>query len=243
MAENTNQGKNNINNNRQLLESMKKSEIFSHLNNEELVSISQLAYLREYFQGSIIFYQGDPGKAMFYVKSGKVKILKEDYYGREQILHIMKPGNIFAEVVVFDDGSYPATAQVMENTTVGVITKEKLEQHLTENPSIAVKIMKLMGKRLRTAQKKVADLALRDTYQRTVNIIYNLMTEDDCAFCEQKREVVISATHQELASMVGTSRESVTRVLASLKEQGIVKTDKGYISVNDPGKLKSKVIE
>lgn len=231
------------NDNGQLIKSLRASEIFSDLCDEELISISQLAYLREFPKGSTIFYQGDPGEAMYYVKSGRVKILKEDYQGREQILHIMKSGNIFAEVVVFDDGPYPATAQAMEDTTVGVITKEHLEQHLIDNPNIAVKITKLMGKRLRSAQNKVADLALRDTYQRIVNIIYNLMMEDECAFCEEKKEVAISATHQELASMAGTSRETVTRVLSSLKNEEIVKTDKGNISVKDPVKLKLKVIE
>ncbi|ACB85601.1 Crp/Fnr family transcriptional regulator [Natranaerobius thermophilus] len=228
---------------RSLMESLRKLEIFSHLTEDELNSISKLAYLREFPGGSVIFYHGDPGEAMYYVKDGKVKIVKDDFDGREQILHIMKPGDIFAEVVVFDDGPYPATAEVMEDTVVGVITKERLENHLHEHPTIAIKIMKLMGKRLRKAQSKVADLALRDTYQRTINIIYNLMEEDDCAFCSEKQEIAITATHQELASMAGTSRETVTRVLSTLKKEGIIKTDKGYIAVTDPVKLKDKVIE
>ncbi|OWZ83810.1 Crp/Fnr family transcriptional regulator [Natranaerobius trueperi] len=209
----------------------------------ELKKFAGLASLREFSQGSFIFYQGEPAEAMFYVKKGKVKIAKDSYDGREQILHIMKSGNIFGEVVLFDDGPYPATAEVMEDTIVGVITKERFDEYLVGNPHVALKMMRLLGKRLRKAQARVADLALKDTYFRTVSMLFNLVKEEDCAFCENNTEVLISATHQELASMVGTSRESITRVLSSLKNEGIVKTDKGYISVIAPEKLKEKVIE
>ena len=180
---------------------------------------------------------------MYYVASGRVKILKEDWDGKEQILHIMKPGDIFGEVVLFDDGAYPATAEVADPTRVGMITKEKFDQYIVAHPEVALKMMKLLGQRLRSAQAKVADLALKDTYRRTVKTLYQLMREDDCAFCEQKSKIAIPATHQELAGMVGATRESVTRVLANLREEGIVETKKGWIWVRDAEQLTMKLTD
>ncbi len=224
-------------------EGLTRSDFFSELDQGTRESLSRLAFFRKYSTGQIIFYQDEPGEAMYYVDYGRVKIVKEDWEGKEQILHIMKSGDIFGEVVLFDEGPYPATAEALEATRVGVITKESFDRHMISHPQTALKMMRLLGQRLRKAQSKVADLALKDTYWRTIKTLYHLMREDDCAFCEQKSEIAIPATHHEIAGMVGTTRESITRVLSVLKNEGIINTKKGCIWITAPGTLMSKLTD
>ena len=141
---------------------LRKIPLFAHLTQEELELIDRIVKVKKYSKDSLIFVEGEYGNELYFVKSGKVKVSKMLEDGSEKILHFLKEGDIFAEVLIFKGGEYPATAQVMEESEIGIIANEDLERLLKERGDITFKIMEVMAERLRNAQYHIRDLALRD---------------------------------------------------------------------------------
>ncbi len=217
---------------------IRKIPIFVDLSPVEAESVGQLTILRKYRKNMIVFMEGEPGEALFFVLSGKVKISKLTEDGREQILHIVQAGDIFAEVVLIDRGPYPATAEAIEAAQVGILRNDDVENLIRTNPDIALKILKVMSKRLRQAQIQVRDLALKDTYGRLASMLLILAKDHGCP-CDSGTRIDISLSRQELANLIGTSRETVTRILSDFKRNKVIDLDKQVIVLLDENKLKS----
>ncbi|SHM17416.1 CRP/FNR family transcriptional regulator, anaerobic regulatory protein [Caldanaerovirga acetigignens] len=215
---------------------LKKVYIFSELSDEELVKVKRLVNTKNYKKGTVIFFEGDPGEAVFFVKSGKVKVYKGDDEGREFILHIFDEGDVFAEAVLLGGGTYPATAEAVEDSVVGFIKNEDLESFIKKSPDLAIKIIRIMAARLRDSQEKIKDLALKDTYDRTACMLHKISL-DYGQRTSRGIEIDLPVTRQELAALVGTSRETVTRILSQMKKNGIIDIDRQKIIVLDERKL------
>ena len=138
---------------------LRKIPLFAHLTQEELELIDRIVKVKKYSKDSLIFVEGEYGNELYFVKSGKVKVSKMLEDGSEKILHFLKEGDIFAEVLIFKGGEYPATAQVMEESEIGIIANEDLERLLKER-GYNLKIMEVMAERS-NAQYHIRDLALR----------------------------------------------------------------------------------
>jgi len=215
---------------------IKKIPLFSGLELEELNQVRNIYISKKYKKGQIIFFEGEPGEAVYFVKSGKIKIYKSDAEGREYILHIFGPGNIFAETVLLGGGPYPASAEAVEDSLVGIIQNRDLEELLKKNTDIAFKIMKILSNRLRESQDKIKNLVFRDTYDRTACALHR-MSLDYGIKTPQGIEVELPITRTELASIVGTSRETVTRMLSEMKRKGIIEMDRQKIIVKNEREL------
>ncbi|MCK8817245.1 Crp/Fnr family transcriptional regulator [Natroniella sulfidigena] len=217
--------------------SLRDYNYFSELTADELEEIQNILHIKEYKEGEIIFFEEEPGEALFLVQEGRVKLIKMIESGEEQILNILKQGSMFAEVVLFDGGTYPATAIVLEDSMIGVINKKDMIELIERIPDIALKILKVMSKRLRRAQKMVQNLGLRDTTSRTASILVYLVKEHGITDQDQL-EINLSLTQQELASMIGTSRETVSRVLNKFKTEELIDTSRQKIIITDLEGLK-----
>jgi CRP/FNR family transcriptional regulator len=150
---------------------------------------------------------------------------------------MLKDGDIFAEVVLFDQGPYPATAEAAEDSVVMVLQSRDMEELLLKQPVLAVKMLRLMGRRLRQAQLLIRDLALQDTYGRLAGLLLRFVRREG----KRTREGVIlelELTRQEMASMIGTSRETVARILNRFQKEGILSLDRQRILILDEGKLR-----
>jgi len=153
---------------------LRQISIFSELEGEFLEKIYQISRVRKYKKGRIIFMEGEPGEAFFYIKSGLVKISKLSRDGREHILHVLNEGHVFAEVTLFSNTEYPATAEVLEDAEIGIIKNEDLEKVIKENPDLSLQLIKYLNKRLVEAHMKIRNLALYDTYERTAQALVKL---------------------------------------------------------------------
>ncbi len=215
---------------------LRKVPIFAHLEEGELAKIASTVIYRRFRKGSIIFGEGDPGDFICFVKSGRVKIAKLTEDGREQILHFLQDGDLFGEVVLFDGGNYPATAEVLEASEIGMLRNLDLDNVIRSNTGIAVKLIKVLNRRLREAQTKVRDLALKDTFTRTVSLLLKMAgeggVEKDGAI-----HIGVELSRQELANLIGTSRETVTRILSDLNRQKIIHLDGKGITILNKQKL------
>lgn len=217
---------------------LKKIPFFAELNEEEILAIEGIIQEKSYKKGEIIFFQGEAGEALYLIKKGKVKLVKMSESGDEQILNILKAGDIFAEVVLFDNAEYPATAIVVEDSALSVLKRSKMENLINESPTIALKIMEVMGKRLRRAQKMVKELGLTDTKTRTASILVYLAEEHGGKEKKKELEIDLSLTQQDLANMIGTSRETISRILSDFKAEDLVDTSRQKILIKDLAKLK-----
>jgi CRP/FNR family transcriptional regulator, cyclic AMP receptor protein len=202
-------------------EYLEKIPMFSGLSKEELELLSDYEVEKTYQKGEPIFMEGDPGKAVYYIKSGKIKLYKTSLEGREVTLNILGPGSIFAEVTMFSDLDYPATAMVLEEVLVGMIRNEDLEKIVQENGNIALSLIKELNRRLYYAQMKIKDMALHDVNGRVAKVLLDL------AYRYGKKnsrgiQIDLKMTKTEIANIVGTSRETVSRSLSQLKSDEVI---------------------
>lgn len=218
-------------------EYLRQISIFSELKSEYLEKIHSISLLRKYGKGRIIFMEGEPGEAFFYVKSGLVKISKLSRDGREHILHILNEGHIFAEVTLFSKTIYPATAEVIEEAEIGMIKNEDLEKVIMENPELSLQLIKYLNRRLEEAHVKIRNLALYDTYGRTAQALVKL-AEDYGKKSSKGIELDLNISRQELANLVGTTRETVIRALTTFKKEHSIDIDKNTITIIDLDKIK-----
>ncbi|MDW7675828.1 MAG: Crp/Fnr family transcriptional regulator [Bacillota bacterium] len=211
-------------------EFLKHVPIFSDLPDEDLERISKITIYRKYRKGMIIFMEGEPGDELYFVKAGRIKLSKLLEDGREQILHFVQKGEVFAEILLFDGGTFPATSEVMEDAEIGIIRNSDLDRLLRDCPDITIKLLKVMSKRLRRAQLQIRDLALKDTYGRMASTILKLASE----YGKEERnqlEIDFSLSQQELANLIGSSRETVARILSDFKKQKLLTVNRQKITI------------
>ncbi|AGB41208.1 cAMP-binding protein [Halobacteroides halobius DSM 5150] len=211
---------------------LKQSSYFAALTDQELAKIKEIMFTRQYQEGEFIFFEGEVGEGLFFIKSGKVKLTKMIESGKEQILNIFKAGDMFAEVVLFDQGKYPATAVVIDDSEIGVISKEDMEEIMRNYPEITIKILRVMGKRLRRAQERIRNLGLKNTKSRTASILVHLAQEHGWDN-KNKTSISLSLSQQDLAGLIGSSRETISRVLSKLKKEDLVDVSREKIVIKD----------
>ncbi|MBT9171811.1 MAG: CRP-like cAMP-activated global transcriptional regulator [Syntrophomonadaceae bacterium] len=218
-------------------EVLKKVPFFEDLTDAELSMIAAVMTEKAFARNELIFLEDDPGEGMFIIRQGRVKVSKSSADGREQILHILKEGDIFAEVVLFDQGVYPASAEAVEETRVWLLRNGDMEVLLQNHPKLAVKLLRLMGRRLRQAQLLIRDLALHDTCGRLAGLLLRFARREG-ERTERGIVLDLDLTRQELASMIGTSRETVARILSRFQREGLLELDKQKIVIRDEQKLR-----
>ena len=220
----------------QELEYLRNIPIFEELAPEDLAAIAQVTVERRYKKNMIIFMEGEPGEGFHYIKSGKVKIVQMAPDGREHIINILGPGEVFAEVLLFNRGPYPATSVALEDSVIGIIKNSDLENVVTGNSHIALHIIRVMSKKLIHAQMKIRTLALSDTLSRTAQILVRLSQQYGRPVTGGV-QIAVDMTRQDLANLVGTTRETVSRVLSSMKKDKVIDFAEQQIIILDEKRL------
>lgn len=222
------------------IDSLKKISVFSKLSDEQLGHIVNLEIKKEYKKGSTVFYESEKGKAFYYIQSGKVKMYKTSYEGKEVILNIFGAGAILGEVTLFNDMGYPATAEVIEDALIGMIYNRDIENLVLKNKDLALQIIKELSKRLYNSQMTVKEMALSDVYLRTINALLNL-ARDHGIQTSKGIELEVDVTRQDIANIVGTTRETVSRTMSELKRTNDIDIIGRKIIINNIDKLKEKI--
>lgn len=220
------------------LQQLRKMPIFADLTDDQLRDIHTITTERNHRKGTIIFMEDEPGEGFHYLKAGKVKIVKMTDDGREHIINILSPGDLFAEVLLFNNGTYPATAMAVEDSKVGVIKNKDLERLILNNNVLALQLIKALSLRLLFAQKKIKNLALNDVTARTAETLLNLSKQHGKLLPGGNIELTLDLSRQELASLVGTTRETVTRTLSAMKKEKLIDFDTHKIVLLLPEQLK-----
>lgn len=221
---------------------LRKIPVFSELEDHLIDKIAELTIIKKYAKSDIIFFEGDPGEAIHFVKSGKVKIFKTSEGGKEIIINILSPGDIFAEVTLFQRNiPYPASVEVIEEGEIGSIRNRDLERLISENPQLAVELLRAMAKKLKEVQQRVRELGSNDAIERTIRVLSALAknhgskTKDGIVLCK-------NITRQDMANLVGTTRETMSRILSKFSKEGLVEIKGRTIVIKDADALEEYYI-
>jgi CRP-like cAMP-binding protein len=213
--------------------SLKQTPFFSDLAQEELDGLKPLATVLRLPRGAIVFFEGDPPRALYVVKSGQVKVAKASREGREVILGLFSEGASFGDAPVFDGEPYPATAVTLMDSEIWVIDRGRLEKFLTDHPRIALKIIQILSKRLRQSHNAVTNLALKNVSQRLADMVLSLAADRDAA----QPTIDLKLTRQEMAELIGVSRETLIRELGRFEKRGLIRLTGKQITVTDAAAL------
>ncbi len=197
-----------------LLDFLGDTQIFQGLSQEQLASVAQLARLQRYDKDEMIFQQGDEGKGFFIVRSGRVKVFQVGGNGREQILHVFNPGAHFAEVPAFDGNHFPASAAALEKTEVLFFPRQFFLDLLAKNPDLTVNLLKSFARHLRRFSNLVDNLALRGVPERLAVYLLSVSYR-----YEGLLEIELDLSKRQLAAMLGTVPETLSRTLLKLSQE------------------------
>jgi len=208
---------------------LKQSLIFSSLNEEEAAELARLAIERSFTPGDFIFWDGDAPDWFYMVAEGKVKVLKHSSLGKEFIIAFLSPGEMFGEVAVFENKPYPASAQAVVETKVLGIRRQDFLSFLVHQPEVALRIISVLGGRLRDAQGRLRDLARERVEQRLARTLLMLSS---------KLGSTLPFTREEIADMAGTTTETVIRLMSRLKDGGIIRSRRSKTIILNETKLR-----
>lgn len=208
--------------------------LFSSLDDSQLDLVESFCVIKTYSKGEHFFYEGEAASAFYSVISGKVKIYRLSEEGMEQIMEIHEKGKLFAEAAIFDRETYPANASALEKTTVLRIPKYEFIDLLKNNPEISLKIINGYSKRLRHFVDLVEDLSLHNIKFRLSRYLL-----DNSKQHGEIKTIDLKVTKKELASILGTIPETLSRTLSNLKKEGLIIEKNGKIIIQDEKKLKA----
>src|SRR5579871_2615522 len=196
-----------------------RSILFGGLDRQALAELSGLARQRDLARGEVLFLAGEQAAGMFIVVSGAIRAFRVNAQGREQTIHVERDGATLADVPVFDDGVYPATAVAEEPTTVLCLSKEDVRNFMLRHPETALVALKAMAKRMRGHAELVDALALQQVGQRLARFFLD-RCRDHGARMASGLEFDLALSNEELARQVGSVREVVSRTLSRLERDG-----------------------
>jgi CRP-like cAMP-binding protein len=213
------------------IEYLRKTRLCSGLNNSELEKLASISRLYRLNKGEILFFEGDEAHGFYILLEGRVRVYKASPDGKEQILHQIKPGQIFAEVAIFQGGRFPANCAASENSAVAFFPKRDFISLIEDSPQISLKIIASMAGFLREFTEMVENLALKEVPAR---IAGHLLTLADKA---QKDVVTLDMSKAELAKKLGTLSETLSRGFRKLSDLNIIEVDKNSITILDKERL------
>ncbi len=213
-----------------IIETLKKSKIFSVLNDEELTSVSSLFQQMKFKNSEYIFMEEDSPDWIYVASHGKVKMVKFSQEGKEVILEIKMPGELFCCAAVLGKRPYPDSAQAMEPVTVIRISRKNLIKILDEYPMLHLEIARYANEKVSDAQEMLRSIALERVDQRIAAMLVKLAEKTgipDAGYVK----IDLPLTRQEIADMVGTTSETCIRAMSKFQKEGIVKSSDKRISI------------
>jgi CRP/FNR family cyclic AMP-dependent transcriptional regulator len=219
---------------------LKKVPIFADLSERELSFLAERAVPHHAEAGQIIFSEAEPCDGLYVVESGAVKVFKTSPGGREQVLTIEGAGGSIAELPVFDGGDYPASAAALAHSSLLFVSKRDFQALCLEHPEVALKVLKVVGARLRRLVGIIEELSFTTVRHRLAALLLRL------AKIRGKRtargvEFTLKGSHQELAAHIGTVRELVSRNLSRLQAEGLLKLEAKTVVIPDLDALRAEV--
>jgi len=206
---------------------LSESEIFRDLTSDEMHEVARMSAMTTCHRGRVFYEPEQTDEVLFILKKGRVVLYRITEDGRKLVTGTVTAGSVFGEMSLLGQGMADAYAEALEDCTLCVLSREDVTRLIGRYPSIAVRMLDRLAARLREAEDRLADVAYRPVQARVANTLLRLT--------DHEREIHLS--HQDLAEIVGTHRETVTRTLNHFRAEGWVELDRMLIRVMDVSRL------
>ena len=213
-------------------EVLKQAPLFKGLEDEAAAALAAAMGTLKLTRGQVLFHEGDSEDRLYVVVSGKIKLGRSGSAGRENLLAVLGPGQMFGELSVFDPGPRSTTATAVTNTELRTLEHDELNGWLTNNPEVAQGLLGQLAARLRRANDVVADLVFSDVPGRVAKALLDLASR----FGDRREDgiqVHHDLTQEELAQLVGASRETVNKALADFAARGWIRLEPRSVTLLD----------
>jgi len=213
---------------------LSKSQFFGGLSEDHLKEISRVSLDRHFDKGAMIFFDGDEGNGFYLVITGIVKVYKISPEGKEQILHIVKEGETIGAVPVFSGKSFPANAQAISKSHLLFFSRTEFINLITNNPSLTMNILAVLSMRLREFTVQIENLSLKEIPGRLAAYLLYRAEEQG-----NEELVELNISKLQLANILGTGPESLSRALGNMKNRKLIEVDGSNIRLVDRGALET----
>jgi len=205
--------------------------LFRGLTEKQLDLMAEVFPRKRYDPSQIIFSEGEPAAGFYILLSGRLKIYKLSLEGKEQILHIIEPGEPFAEVALFSETRFPAYAEAIEKSEVMFLSRNAFRQLIGNDPTIAMNMLAILSQRLKYFTRLIEDLSLKEVPQRLAAYLVFLARR------ERSDQVTLGISKGQLASLLGTIPETLSRIIAKMTGRGLIAVSGRKVSILDTENL------
>ena len=217
---------------KRLLWYLKKVPLLGDIGTEALTRLADKIEIKEVRRRQVIYLPGDPGAAVYFVNSGRVKVSKVTRDGKELTLAYRMPGEVFGETCLIDGGPREEMAEAMENALITEVERSEFERLLQTHAVLGYRLTKILAQRRRDVEAKIENLIFKDVNSKLAELLLRLSLEYGV---EDSRGtlVALKITHQEMANLIGSTRETVSLTLAQFKKKGLIQTDGRKVIIAD----------
>ncbi len=215
---------------------MKTIPLFSGLSQPQLEKIQDIALELHFSKGRLIFQEGEQGNGFYIVNTGKIKVFKLSFEGKEQILHIYGPGHTFGEVPVFEGKSFPASAMAIENSSILFLPRDAFVDLITTTPALSMNMLADLSKRLRAFTIQIENLSLKEVPARLAAYILTLYTEQkssQISGLNNEQMVTLPISKAQLANLIGTTPETISRIFKKMADAQLIAVKAKEIFISD----------
>ena len=215
---------------------LKHIRLFDGISPSEMQEMEKITRMEEVKKRQPLYLPGDPSSNVYLLKRGRVKIANTAPNGKEVTFDILEPGEVFGELDVLEDAPRSTSAETLDDAVICVIPRKDFDQYLAMHPTVMFKLTKLIGLRLKKIQSRVEDLVFRDVPARLAHLLSEL-GETEGAADTQGIRLKVRLTHQEMANLIGCSRETVSTTMGQFRDDGLIQMDGRTITILKPDGL------
>ena len=212
--------------------------LFAELSSAELERIADVAIPRSFPKGVRVFHEGDHSDACYIVRTGDLRVTREHSDGRAIALATLGPGDIFGELAMLDGGTRSASVETLSESVLLGLPATDVRRVIADHGDIAAKLIVAITRRLRETNERVARQSFQTVPSRVAGVLSQLIAEEAS---EERPQITVRMTQADLAQLAGTSRESVSRFLATLERSGVVAVGRGRVTVLEPRRLRAYI--
>lgn len=218
---------------------LKRVPLFAELSGEELTRISRVAVPRFYPAGTRVFHEGDASDSCYVVRGGELRVTREHPDGRAIALASLGAGDIFGELAMLDGETRSASVETLTDVDLLALPAADMRGLMAKNPEITVKLVIALTRRLRDTNERISRQSFQTVPSRVAGVLSQLVAEE--APIDGRDPITIRMRQADLAQLAGTSRESVSRFLATLERAGVVRVGRGRVTVLEPRRLRAYI--
>jgi CRP/FNR family transcriptional regulator, cyclic AMP receptor protein len=213
--------------------------LFAELSRQELEQVVSVAIPRSFPKGVRVFHEGDDSDACYVVRSGDLRVTREHSDGRAIALATLNSGDFFGELAMLDGGARSASVETLSDAELLALPAIDMRRVIAAHGEIAAKLIVALTRRLRETNERVARQSFQTVPSRVAGVLAQLIAEE--AIPEDRDGITVRMTQADLAQLAGTSRESVSRFLATLERAGVVIVGRGRVTIVEPRRLRSYI--